>query len=91
MASAINGRENLGYSQAQIEASVVRYDAPTVAPPAGGASSFLIFNWAAVSWQEIAWEDIGWEGITWEALILKDKSKEHKEHKVRWGWEALDR
>lgn len=49
MASAINARDGLGYSQTQINNSVVRYDATSNAAPSGGAADFLIFNWAEIS------------------------------------------
>lgn len=47
MASAINVRDHLGFTETQINNSVVRSDAVSLAPPAGGADSFLIFDWAA--------------------------------------------
>ncbi|MCR9295712.1 MAG: LEPR-XLL domain-containing protein, partial [bacterium] len=49
LASAINERDALGFSQDQIDNSVMRYDATDYSPPANGASAFLIFNWAEIS------------------------------------------
>lgn len=49
MASAINARDGFGYTQTQINNSVVRYDSTSNAAPAGGAAGFLIFNWAEIS------------------------------------------
>src|SRR5262249_56989025 len=37
MASAVNARDGLGYTEAQIDKSVVRYDQPTMGVPTGGA------------------------------------------------------
>lgn len=49
LASAINAQDGLGATQSQIDNSVVRYDATSMAVPAGGSADFLIFNWAAIS------------------------------------------
>ncbi|MFO0966953.1 MAG: PKD domain-containing protein [Gemmataceae bacterium] len=49
MASAINVRDHLGYTETQIDHSVIRYDQPTMGVPVGGAQDFIIFNWAEKS------------------------------------------
>lgn len=49
MASAISARDGLGYTQTQIDKSVVRYDVASNGVPAGSAPEFLIFNWAEIS------------------------------------------
>lgn len=50
MARAINGRSFGGlFEDSQIVNSVVSYNTSSSVPPPGGATSFLVFDWAAVS------------------------------------------